>query len=97
VATAAVKAAGLTMEDIEVFIPHQANQRITDAIVKELDLAPWVTVATDGITSGNTSAASIPLAAQRVLAEASGRSGSLALLLGFGGGLSYAAQVVRLP
>jgi len=97
IAIAAVKAAGLPMDDIDIFVPHQANLRITEAIVRALDLPQSVVVATDVITAGNTSSASIPLAIHKLLADGTAHTGALALLLGFGGGLSYAAQVVRLP
>ncbi len=85
------------MDDIDIFVPHQANLRITEAIVRALDLPQSVVVATDVITAGNTSSASIPLAIHKLLADGTAHTGALALLLGFGGGLSYAAQVVRLP
>jgi 3-oxoacyl-(acyl-carrier-protein) synthase III len=96
-AEAACKAAGLTLADIDVFVPHQANQRITDAIVRTLDLPDSVVVADDIATTGNTSSASIPLAIHRLLSQGRAHSGDRALLIAFGGGLSYAAQVVRLP
>jgi 3-oxoacyl-[acyl-carrier-protein] synthase-3 len=93
----ACKAAGITMADVKVFVPHQANQRITDVLVKGLDLAPSVVVADDIVVSGNTSSASIPLAIHRLLADGRAKRGDCALLVGFGGGLAYAAQVVTLP
>lgn len=96
-AEAACKAAGLTLADIDVLVPHQANQRITDAIVRALDLPPSVVVADDIATTGNTSSASIPLAVHRLLADGRASSGDRALLIAFGGGLSYAAQAIRLP
>lgn len=97
VAEAACKAAGVALGDIDVLVPHQANQRITEAIVRALDLPDSVVVADDVIRTGNTSSASIPLATHRLLAEGRARRGDVALLLGFGGGLAYAAQVVTLP
>lgn len=97
VARKAMAAAGVTAEDLDVFIPHQANMRITDAMVKELKLPAEVAVARDIAETGNTSAASIPLAAARMLASGEARSGDLALQFGFGAGLVYAAQVVVLP
>jgi 3-oxoacyl-(acyl-carrier-protein) synthase III len=97
VAEAACKAAGIAVGDIDVLVPHQANQRITEAIIRALGLPDSVVVADDVIRSGNTSSASIPLATHRLLAEGRARSGDVALLLGFGGGLAYAAQVVTLP
>jgi 3-oxoacyl-(acyl-carrier-protein) synthase III len=96
-AEAACKAAGVSLADIDVFVPHQANQRMTEAIVRALDLPDSVVVADDIVQTGNTSAASIPLATHRLLADGRARSGDVALLIGFGGGLGYAAQVVALP
>lgn len=97
VARRAVEAAGLTMEDISVFVPHQANDRIIGAMVKQLKLPPTVEVSHDIIHTGNTSGASIPLATDAMLTERPELGGSYALLIGYGAGLSYAAQVVRLP
>jgi 3-oxoacyl-[acyl-carrier-protein] synthase-3 len=95
-AVAACDRAGVAVSDIEVFVPHQANLRIVDAVARRLDLHERV-VADDVIWSGNTSAASIPIALTRLLDEGTARSGQLALLAGFGAGLAYAAQVVLLP
>ena len=97
VALAAVEAAGLTVADLDVFIPHQANMRITDSMVRTLKLPERVVVARDIATSGNTSGASIPLAMSRMLEAGEIESGQTALLIGFGAGLSYAAQVVTIP
>ncbi|MGV0624388.1 beta-ketoacyl-ACP synthase III [Mycolicibacter minnesotensis] len=97
VAKRAIAAAGLTAHDIDVFIPHQANARINALIAKSLELRPDVVVANDIEHSGNTSAASIPLAMEQLLSAGEAKSGDLALLLGYGSGLSYAASVVVLP
>jgi len=97
VAQAAVDAVGLTLKDVQVFVPHQANLRITQAIVRGLDLPESVVVAQDIVDSGNTSSASIPLALERALADGQVHSGEVALLVGFGGGLSFAAQVITVP
>lgn len=97
VAEAACKAAGVTLADIDVLVPHQANQRITEVIVRRLELSEGVVVADDIATSGNTSSASIPLALHRMRGEGRVQAGDVALLIGFGGGLAYAAQVVTLP
>ncbi|GAB7191306.1 ketoacyl-ACP synthase III [Kineococcus sp. NUM-3379] len=97
VAQRALDAAGVRAEDLDAFIPHQANARIIDAMVKQLKLPETVHVARDITDMGNTSAASVPLAMERVLADGEAPSGGLALLIGYGAGLSYAAQVVRLP
>ncbi len=97
VAEAACKAAGVTLADVDVFVPHQANQRITEAMVKALQLPASVVVADDIATAGNTSSASIPLALHRLRTEGRARPGDRALLIGFGGGLVYAAQVITVP
>jgi 3-oxoacyl-[acyl-carrier-protein] synthase III len=97
VARQALEAAGLAPEDLDVFIPHQANMRIIDSMVKTLKLPEHVTVARDVETTGNTSAASIPLAMERLLATGQAKSGDTALVIGFGAGLVYAATVVTLP
>ncbi len=97
VAQQALDAAGITVDDLDVFIPHQANMRIIDSMVKTLKLPEHVAVARDIETTGNTSAASIPLAMERMLATGQAKSGDTALLIGFGAGLVYAATVVTLP
>ncbi len=97
VARKALEATGLTAADLDVFVPHQANMRITDAMIKELGLPGSVLVARDIVTAGNTSAASIPLALDRLIADGSVHTGQTALFIGFGAGLAYAAQVVTLP
>jgi 3-oxoacyl-[acyl-carrier-protein] synthase-3 len=71
--------------------------RITDAMIRALKLPEHVPVARDIATQGNTSAASIPLAMERMLEEGEAPHGGAALLIGFGAGLVYAAQVVVLP
>jgi 3-oxoacyl-[acyl-carrier-protein] synthase-3 len=97
VAQEALDAAGITVEDLDAFIPHQANMRIIDSMIKALKLPEHVAVARDVETTGNTSAASIPLAMERLLATGEARSGDTALVIGFGAGLVYAATVVTLP
>lgn len=97
IALQAIEAAGLTVEDIDVFVPHQANLRIIDLMVKRLKFPERVVVARDIVNTGNTSAASIPLAVSRLLESGEARSGDIALLIGYGAGLAYAAQVVVLP
>jgi len=97
VAKQALAAAGITIDQLDAFIPHQANLRIVDAMVKTLKLPEHVPVARDIREAGNTSAASIPLAMERMLESGEVKSGGLALLIGFGAGLVFAAQVVRLP
>ncbi|CAB4951230.1 unannotated protein [freshwater metagenome] len=93
----ALDAAGVTLDDLDVFVPHQANMRIIDAMARSMKLPPTVRIARDVADQGNTSAASVPLALDRMMAEGEARSGDTALLIAFGAGLSYAAQVVTVP
>ncbi len=97
VAQEALDAAGITASDLAAFIPHQANMRIINEFAKQLNVPDSVVIARDIETTGNTSAASVPLAMHRVLAENPELSGGYALIIGFGAGLVYAAQIVRLP
>ena len=92
----ACQKAGITPAELEGFVPHQANLRIIDAIAAKIG-APDAVVARDVVDSGNTSAASIPLALSKLVERGELRSGAPVLLLGFGGGLAYAGQVVRCP
>jgi len=97
VAKEALEASGLAPEDLSALVTHQANMRIIDEFAKQLELPESVVVAKDIVETGNTSAASIPLAMHRLLAEGKVKSGGYALEIGFGAGLAYAAQVVELP
>lgn len=97
VARQALEVAGIEASDLAAFIPHQANMRIIDEFAKQLKLPETTVIARDIETTGNTSAASIPLASHRLLAEHPELSGGLALQIGFGAGLVFAAQVVVLP
>jgi 3-oxoacyl-[acyl-carrier-protein] synthase-3 len=96
VARAAVVNAGLTVSDLAAFVPHQANMRIIDRVAQSLELPPSVVIARDIETTGNTVAASVPLALHALLENAAAPQGN-ALLTGFGAGLTYAALVIRLP
>ncbi|GIE84674.1 3-oxoacyl-[acyl-carrier-protein] synthase-3 [Actinoplanes regularis] len=93
----ACKRAGIEPSELAAFVPHQANTRIIDGIVKRLGLGPDVIVAKDLVESGNTSAASVPLALSKLIERREVPSGAPVLLFGFGGGLTYAGQVVRCP
>jgi 3-oxoacyl-[acyl-carrier-protein] synthase III len=93
----ALESAGLTVNDLDAFIPHQANIRIIETMAKEMDMPESVVIADDIRTNGNTSAASIPLAMDALLEKHPELHGKLALLIGYGAGLVYAGQVVRLP
>ena len=97
VAALALEKAGITSDQLAAFIPHQANMRIIDEFAKQLKLPESVVIARDIATTGNTSAASIPLATHQLLAEHPELSGGLALQIGFGAGLVFGAQVVVLP
>ncbi|GAB35707.1 beta-ketoacyl-ACP synthase III [Gordonia otitidis] len=97
VAQRALEAAKIGSEDLDVFVPHQANTRINDLLAKTLHLPEGTPVANDIEHTGNTSAASIPLAMEDLLSTGKAKPGDTALLLGYGAGLSYAAQVVKMP
>ena len=96
-AAEALDAAGVRPEDLDVFAPHQANMRITDAMFRALKLPADVVVARDIARQGNTSAASIPLAIEALLESGEAKSGDTCLIIGFGAGLVYAGQVIVLP
>jgi 3-oxoacyl-[acyl-carrier-protein] synthase-3 len=93
----AMEAAGVGPDDVDVFAPHQANLRIVESMTKKLGFGEKTVVARDIVQSGNTSAASIPLALTALLESGEARSGDLALVLGYGAGLTFAGQVFRLP
>ena len=96
VAQEALDRAGVDPSELTAFVPHQANLRIIEAIARRLG-APQARVARDIVTAGNTSSASIPLALSRMIGRGELPSGSTVLTLGFGAGLVYAAQVIRVP
>jgi 3-oxoacyl-[acyl-carrier-protein] synthase III len=96
VAVEACRRAGIEPSDLAAFVPHQANLRIIDAIARRLGATDAV-IARDIVESGNTSAASIPIALSKMTERGEVPSGAPVLLLGFGGGLTYAAQVVTCP
>ncbi|MEV6767515.1 beta-ketoacyl-ACP synthase III [Nocardia sp. NPDC051030] len=93
----AVARAGIEMSDLDVFVPHQANIRITEALTRVLKMPENTVIAKDIQESGNTSAASIPMAMEQLLRTGEAKPGQTALLMGFGAGLAYAGQVVTLP
>ncbi len=100
IAMRALELAGVAPSDVDVLIPHQANLRIVEAIAKKLrknGAREDMVVADDIVTSGNTSSASIPMAMDHMRAAGRVHSGDVALLIGFGAGLSYAGQVVICP
>ncbi|MFC8847156.1 MULTISPECIES: beta-ketoacyl-ACP synthase III [unclassified Micromonospora] len=92
----ACERAGVAPSELAAFVPHQANGRIIDGIAKRLGI-PDAIIAKDIVESGNTSAASVPLALSKLIERREVPSGAPVLLFGFGGGLTYAGQVVRCP
>ncbi|RRD47854.1 beta-ketoacyl-ACP synthase III [Tessaracoccus sp. OH4464_COT-324] len=96
-AAEALQRAGIAPDELDVFIPHQANNRITDSMLRHLKLPEGVVVARDIRTMGNTSAASIPLAIEALLESGQATSGQTALIIGFGAGLVFSGQVITLP
>jgi 3-oxoacyl-[acyl-carrier-protein] synthase-3 len=97
IARQAAQAAGLAISDIDVFLPHQANMLIIDAVAKQVGFRDDVIIARDIQESGNTSAASIPLALDHLISSGQVESGMTALTIGFGSGMVYAGQVIEIP
>jgi 3-oxoacyl-(acyl-carrier-protein) synthase III len=97
VATETLERSGVRPDELDVFVPHQANMRITDAMARAMKLPATVRIARDIAHQGNASAASVPMALRQMALDGEARSGDLALLIAFGAGLSYAAQVIRVP
>ena len=96
-AAKALEVAGVKAEELSAVVTHQANIRIIDELAKQLGVPENVVVARDIIYTGNTSAASVPLAMHALLESGEVKSGGLALQIGFGAGLAFGAQVVVLP
>ncbi|MFE3602541.1 beta-ketoacyl-ACP synthase III [Streptomyces sp. NPDC059096] len=88
--------AGVTPEELGAVVLHQANLRIIEPVAQKIGAVNAV-IARDVVDSGNTSAASIPMALSKLVARGEVPSGAPALLFGFGGNLSYAGQVIRCP
>ena len=97
VGSKAIELAGIQPSDLKAFVPHQANLRIIESMAKDMKLSPDILIADDIRTNGNTSAASIPLAMDALLEKHPEMHGQLALIIGYGAGLAYAAQVIKLP
>jgi 3-oxoacyl-[acyl-carrier-protein] synthase III len=95
VAKQALDAAGVTSADLAAFIPHQANMRIIDEFAKQLKLPDSVVIARDIATTGNTSAASIPLALAEAADDGRLQDGDLVLMSGFGAGMTWASALLR--
>ncbi|MGI8880383.1 MAG: beta-ketoacyl-ACP synthase III [Jatrophihabitans sp.] len=96
IALEACARAGVDPSELAAFVPHQANLRIIEMIAKKLGV-PSDRVARDIVESGNTSAATIPLALSKMVARGDIPSGAPVLILGFGSGLAFAGQVVLAP
>ena len=92
-----LEASGLTPDELDLFVPHQANNRITDSMLRHLKLPETVTVARTIRHFGNNSAASIPIALDAMIASGEAKSGDTCLVIGFGAGLVYAGQVITIP
>src|SRR5262249_61866733 len=88
--------AGVAVSAPSAYAHHQANLRSIEAIARRLGV-PRERLADDIVHAGNTSSASVPLALSRMAARGDVKPGSLALLLGFGAGMCYAAQVITVP
>jgi len=91
---ASLAEAGLTIADIDWFIPHQANQRILDGTARKLGIPPEKVVSTVAL-HGNTSAASVPLALATAVADGRVQKGQLVLLEAMGGGFTWGASLLR--
>lgn len=89
-----VEKAGYTVDDIDIVIPHQANQRITDAVASRLGV-PDEKVYSNIAMMGNTSSASIPIAMDECIQSGRIHEGSLVLLTAFGGGVTWGGTVIR--
>ncbi len=90
----ALDANGLTMQDVDWLIPHQANKRIIDSTIKKLGMpANRVVITVD--RHANTSSASVPLALDEAVRDGRIKSGDLILMEAMGGGLTWGAGVVR--
>jgi 3-oxoacyl-[acyl-carrier-protein] synthase III len=86
--------AGYTVDDVDLVIPHQANQRITDAVASRLGV-PEEKVYSNIAQHGNTSSASIPIAIDECIESGRIKEGSLVLLTAFGGGVTWGGTVIR--
>ena len=93
----AMDRAGVTAADIDVFAPHQANLRIIELMAKRLGLPESTVIARDIVQAGNTSSASVPLALAALQESGEAKTGDLCLVLGYGAGLTFAGQVLRMP
>lgn len=97
VAAEACHRAGIATTDVAGVVTHQANLRIVESLTRRLGLRDDVVIARDVVDSGNTSAASVPLALSKLIGRGELPSAAPVLLFSFGGGLSWAGQVVTCP
>ncbi|MBX3429073.1 MAG: ketoacyl-ACP synthase III [Hyphomonadaceae bacterium] len=86
--------AGVTLDEVDWFVPHQANQRILDGVARKLGIAVDKVVSTVAV-HGNTSAASVPLALDIATRDGRIKKGDLVLMEALGGGLTWGAALVR--
>ena len=91
----ALDAAKVGAEELDVFVPHQANSRINDLLAKTLKLREGAVVADDIEHTGNTSAASIPIALCEAVEEGRLKPDDNVIFVGFGGGLTWGASLVK--
>ncbi|MGF1651027.1 MAG: 3-oxoacyl-[acyl-carrier-protein] synthase III C-terminal domain-containing protein, partial [Hyphomicrobiaceae bacterium] len=89
------EAEGVALDEVDWFVPHQANQRILEAVAKKLDLSPERIISTVA-RHGNTSAASVPLALAEGVRDGRVKQGDLVLMEALGGGFTWGAALVRL-
>ncbi len=90
----AIEKAGIKAEDIDIFIAHQANYRIMDAVRKRINL-PTEKVFMNISKYGNTSSASVPIALDEALEEGRIKEGDLVLFSAFGAGFTWGASVIQ--
>lgn len=89
--------AGIEPAELDAFVPHQANLRIVESVARGLKLPDSVAIGDDIKMSGNTSAASIPMAISRMKEQGRIKTGDKTLIIGFGAGLVWAGQVIECP
>ncbi len=93
-ATAVLEKAGLSFDDIDLIVPHQANKRIIDGAAKRMGV-PTEKIFSNLERCGNTSSASIPVALAEAVAEGKVKSGDKVIIVGFGGGLTWGAALLQ--
>ncbi len=91
---AVLESTGVSIDDVDWFVPHQANQRILDGTAKKLKIKPELVISTIA-AHGNTSAASVPLALDTAVSDGRIKRGDLLLLEAMGGGFTWGAALLR--